>query len=83
MEPIVISDDSETYFRRLFIISYLSLWDSEIVEKPTPAKKKRLYVLIATLFAYMLMIASVVAKHNTTPSPGSQAYKDLPAVSVS
>jgi hypothetical protein len=56
------------------------------VETPKPAKKKRVYVLVVTSFcvcANQSCCCSVVAQRTPTPSPGSQDYQDLPAVSVS
>ena len=49
-----------------------------MIEKPTPVKKKRGYVLI-----YLLLRIFVDYQHNSAPPPGSKAYKELPAVSVS
>ena len=60
-------------------------WDSEVVEKPTPAKKKWVYLLLPRpcLCKVWRCYHSVAAKRSPTPPPKSQAFKDLPPVSIS
>jgi hypothetical protein len=66
-------------------IAYFFSVDSEVIEKPTPAKKKRVYLFLPCprLCKVWRRHHSVAADRNATPPPNSQAYKDLPAVSVS
>jgi hypothetical protein len=41
--------------------SLLFFWDSEIIETPTPAKKKRVYVVLVASFVHVLIDLNIAA----------------------